>query len=155
MPGFSLENVYLSDHDDDVKACLGYWDYDKVMRMTVQRMNWRLRITALTARLLGAVTEMPKIPNPSEALRQYYLVPAAAKDPESLAELIKQVNNIALEDRVNFISLPLDPQNPMLESFSRFRHVRVKMHFLAKPLTTKAELSAMSQRKLYIDVLDI
>lgn len=156
MVGFNLENIYILSEGKDAKACLGYWDYDKVMRTTVERLNLRLRMLTFTTRFLGFFVAMPTIPKPGETLRQYYLTPAAAKDTHSLTELIKHVNNIALENHVNFITIALDPQGSKdIQAFSRFRHTKLKMHFFTKPLITQRDFSTMAERRLYIDAIDI
>lgn len=44
MPFYDLRNILVFEDGEDIKACLGYWDYNKVMKFIVQKFNWRMRI---------------------------------------------------------------------------------------------------------------
>jgi GNAT superfamily N-acetyltransferase len=149
-PHFDLHNILVHEDNGGIKACLGYWDHSKVRRYTVEKMNWTLRIQANLMRLIGLFAKMPRIPKPGEPLLNYNLTTMASRNPESTTELIKHTLNIALENKVNQILGAVDPKNPIAANLSQFRHIEIKTHFFAKPLT-RERLPNLGERKLYID----
>jgi hypothetical protein len=104
-------------------------------------------------RLMGLFTPMPNIPKQGEPLLSYNLTALAYRDPASIIELMKYVVNLALENEINFLHIPLDPDTPAATVLSRFRHSKVKLHFFMKSL--KQIASSLGERKLYIDVSEI
>jgi hypothetical protein len=105
-------------------------------------------------RLIGLFTKMPHIPKQGEPLLSYNLTTMAYKNPESMAELIKNVINIALKNKINFVHVTLDPKNPATTVFSQFRHTEVKLHFFTKSLRQE-RLPNLGERKLYIDATEM
>jgi RimJ/RimL family protein N-acetyltransferase len=153
-PGFDLENMFVVRDKQGVKACLGYWDYAKVRKYVVQKFNWRLKAQLFLLRLTGFFTEMPRIPKPGEPLLSYNLTTLAFKDTESMMDLIKHVINIALENKINLLNIPIDMASPAAEVLSQFRHARIGLQFFAKPLSGK-KFSRLDENKLYIDTTEI
>jgi hypothetical protein len=68
--------------------------------------------------------------------------------------LIKHEINIALENGINILNIPVDVSSPAAEVLSRFRHARIGLQFLAKPLSGK-KLSRLDEDTLYIDITAI
>jgi len=154
MPGFDLQNMFVFHDDEGIKACLGYWDYAKVRKYIVQKLNWRLKMQLFLLRLAGLFAEMPRIPTSGEPLLSYNLTTLAFKNTESMMDLIKHVINIALENKINFIHIPTDMASPTAEVLSRFRHVRIGLQFFVKRLSGK-NFSSLSDNKLFIDTTEI
>jgi len=154
MPHFDLHNILLLEENDDIKACLGYWEYDKVRKYIVQKLNWRLKTQTYLMRVVGLFTKMPRIPKLGEALLSYNLTITAYKDPESLTELIRNVINIAHNNKINFIHSTVDPQNPIAAILSQFAHTKMKMYIFTKPLKQQKPLN-LGERKLYVDPLEM
>jgi len=151
---YDLHNILVREDSEDVKACLGYWDYNKVMKFIVQKFNWRMRILSFMTKIMSLFTKTPVIPKPSETLMMYYLATPAYKDSAGLVELIKHVINIALENNVTFLNIPVDLESPIATVLSKFTHAKVKLHFFVKPLKHK-EFPHLGKKKLYIDIVDI
>lgn len=154
MPYFGLDNIFVYEDAEDVKACLGFWDYNKVRRYIVQKFSWRLKAQRVLMRLAGAFTKMPDIPKPGEALLSYNLTTLGYKNVESITELTKHVLNVGLEKGVKLLHIPVDPESPIAAVLSQFRHARMKLHFFIKPLLQKA-LPDLKERKLYVDVSEM
>lgn len=154
MPHFGFHNILLLEDNDGIKACLGYWEYNKVRRYVVQNLNWKMKAQTYLIRVIGLFTKMPPIPKLGEALPSYNLVMLAYRNPESLAELIRNVVNIALKNKINLIHAPADPTNPTAAILSRFTHTKMKMHFFIKPLKQEKLLS-LGEKKLYVDALEM
>jgi len=154
MPHFDFHNILLLEEKDDIQACLGYWEYDKVRKYIVQKLNWSLKTQTYLIRLLGLFTKMPRIPKLGEALLSYNLTIIAYKNPESLIELVRSVINIAHKNKINFIHAPLDPKNPIAAILSQFTHTKMKLYIFTKPLKQEKPLN-LGERKLYVDALEM
>jgi len=154
MPYFDLNSIVVYEDAEDIRACLGFWDYNKVRRYIVQRFSWRLKAQAVLMKLARAFTKVPDIPKPGESLLSYNLATLGCRDVGSVTELIKYVVNVALEKRVNFLHMPVDPESPIAAALSQFRHTRMKLHFFIKPLVQEA-LPDLKGRNVYIDVSEM
>jgi ribosomal protein S18 acetylase RimI-like enzyme len=152
---FNLRHILLLESNGNLEACLGYWEYNKVRKYIVEKMNQRLKAQTLLIRLLRPFAPMPHIPKLGEPLLSYNLATAACRNPENVTELLKKVINIALDDKINFIHATIDPANPMSGIFSRFRFsTKMKMHVFAKPLKKHAPPS-LGEEPVYIDVTEM
>jgi hypothetical protein len=78
----------------------------------------------------------------------------AYKKSESLAELVKNVVNIALKNKINFIHATVDPKNPIAAILSRFTHTKMKLYFFTKSLKQDKSPN-LGERKLYVDPLEM
>lgn len=154
MPYFDRHNILLFENGEGIKACLGYWDYNKVMKFIIQRFNWRFRALSFMTKFMNLFTKTPVIPKPGETLMTYYLTTLAYKDSESVAELIRHIINIALENNVNLLDIPMDLRSPISTVLSRFRHAKVKLHFFVKSLKHK-RFPSLKEKRLYIDIVDM
>jgi len=154
MPHFDLHNILLLEDNDGIKACLGYWEYNKVRKYIVQKLGWKLNMQINLMRVIGLFTKMPHIPKLGEPLLSYNLIIMAYKNPESLTELIRRVVNIALENKINFIHATVDPENPTATILSQFTHTKMKLYFFTKSLKQK-RLPNLRERRLYVDALEM
>jgi len=154
MPHFDPHNVFLLEEKDGIRACLGYWDYNKVRKYIVQKLNWRLKAQTYLIRMIGLFTKMPHVPRLGEPLLSYNLTIMAYRNPESLAELIRHVVNIALENKIDMIHVTVDPTSPIAAILSQFTHTKMKLYVYMKSLRHE-RLPSLGERKLYIDALEI
>jgi GNAT superfamily N-acetyltransferase len=154
MPHFDFHNILVLEENDEVKACLGYWDYNKIRKYIVQKLSWKLKAQTNMIKLIGLITKMPHVPKQGEPLLSYNLTIIAFKNPESMMELIKTVINIALENKINFIHVAIDPNNPTAAVLSQFRHTEIKLHFFIKSLRQE-RLPNPRERKIYIDATEM
>jgi GNAT superfamily N-acetyltransferase/Tat protein secretion system quality control protein TatD with DNase activity len=154
MPHFDFHNILVLQGNGNLEACLGYWDYSKVRRYIVEKMNRTLRIQTYLMKLIGLFAKMPRMPRLGEPILSYNLTTMACRNSESMAELIKFLVNIALENKVNLILAAVDPTNPIAAILSKFRHTEVKLHFFTKSLRQE-RLPNLGERKLYIDAVEM
>ncbi len=154
MPSFDFHNILVLEDNEEIEACLGYWDYNKVRKYIVQKLNLRLKAQTFLIGLIGLFTKMPHIPKPGEPLLSYNLTTMAYRNPEGMMELMKNVVNIALENKINFIHAPVDPKSPIAAVLSQFRHTKVKLHFFTKCLR-QTRFPDLRERKLYIDITEM
>jgi GNAT superfamily N-acetyltransferase len=155
IPHFDFHNILVLEDNGELEACLGIWEYDKVRKYIVEKLNWRLSLQTYLIRLIGLFTRMPYIPKPGEPLLSYNLATVAYKRPESMTELLKKTVNIALGNKINFIHVTIDPSCPMATVLSQFRfQTRMKLHVLTKPLKQE-RFPHSRERKIYFDVAEI
>jgi GNAT superfamily N-acetyltransferase len=154
MPHFDFHNILVLRRNGNLEACLGYWDYSKVRRYIVEKMNRTLRIQTYLMKLIGLFAKMPRMPRLGEPLLSYNLTTMACRNSESMTELIKYSVNIALENKVNLILVAVDPGNPIATILSQFRHTELKLYFFTKSLRQE-RLPNLGERKLYIDATEM
>jgi hypothetical protein len=154
LPQDNQENILIFKQGENIQACLGYWDFNQIIKERILKLNTKLKAMALPIKFLGLFTKMPKIPKPGEALKQWYLFPTAYKDATALTELIKHVNNLALKNNMTTLVTVQDDQSPQVSILSKFRNVQTKTHYFAKPLQ-KTQIPLTKERKLYIDITNV
>jgi GNAT superfamily N-acetyltransferase len=155
IPHFDFHNILVLEDSGELEACLGIWEYDKVRKYIVEKLNWRLKAQTSLIRLIGLFTRMPYIPKPGEPLLSYNLATVAYRRSESMRELLKKTVNIALENKINFIHVTIDPSCPMATVLRQFRfQTRMKVHVLTKPLKQE-RFPHSGERKIYVDVAEM
>jgi len=153
-PGFSLDNIFVFEDSGGIKACLGYWDCVKVRKYIVQRFSLRMKAQLLMLRIAGLFADMPHIPGAGEPLLSYNLTTLAFKDPAAITELVKYVNNIAFENKIHLLQVPVDEESLSAEVLSKFRLARVGTQIFIKSLSGK-EFLHLGESKLYVDATEI
>jgi len=155
IPHFDFHNILVLEDNGKLEACLGIWEYNKVRKYIVEKLNWRLSLQTYLIRLIGLFTRMPYIPHRGEPLLSYNLATLAYKRPESMRELLKKTVNIALENKINFIHVTIDPSCPLATALSQFRYqTRMKLHVLTKPLKQE-RFPHSGEGKIYFDVAEM
>jgi GNAT superfamily N-acetyltransferase len=154
IPHFDFHNILIYRPNSKIDAALGYWDYNKVRKYIVQKLNWRLKAQSYLIRMIGIFTKMPRVPKLGETLSSFNLTIMAYRNTESLAELIRQVINIALENKIAMIHVTVDPTSPMATILSQFVHTKMKLSFYVKSLRQE-RLPNLGERKLYIDAFEM
>jgi GNAT superfamily N-acetyltransferase len=153
-PGFSLNNMFVFEDSEGIKACLGYWDCVKVRRYIVQRFSASMKAQLLMLKIANLFAHVPRIPGVGEPLLSYNLTYLAFKDPANLTDLVKYVNNIAFENKIHLLQVPADVQSPTAEVLSKFRHARVVTQVFVKSLSGKS-FSRLGDARLYVDATEI
>ncbi len=154
IPYFDFHNILIYRPNGKIDAAVGYWDYDKVRKYIVQKLNWRLKAQSYLIRMIGIFTKMPQVPRLGETLSSYNLIIMSYRNTESLAELIRQVINIALKNKIAMIHVTVDPTSPMATILSQFVHTKMKLSFYVKSLRQE-RLPNLGERKLYIDAFEM
>ncbi len=147
---YDLNNILVYEKDGEVKACLGYWDYNKVMQMTVLKLARKDQFMNLVLAFLGIFTKLPKIPKPGERLTQYFLQDIGFTEPEDLTELVKHVNNIALKNDIGVLTT-LGVEDPITDVLSKFMNTTSTEHIYAKPLK-ELDLTGFGQKKIFLSM---
>lgn len=154
IPHFDFHNILVLKRNGKIEAALGYWDYNKVRKYIVEKLNWRLKGQTYLIGVVGLFTKMPHIPKLGESLLSYNLTIVAYSNLESLAQLIRQVVNVALEKEIHFINVTVDPESPIATILSQFAHTKMKLYVYVKSLRQEI-LPNLGDRKLYVDPLQM
>ncbi len=155
IPHFDFSNILVFENNGELEACLGIWEYDKIRKYIVEKLNMRLRLQTGLIRMVGLFTRMPYIPKPGEPLVSYNLATLAYKKTESMRELLKKAVNIALDTKINFIHVTIDPSCPFASAISSFKYqTKMKLYVLTKPLRQEG-FSNSGERRIYVDVAEI
>jgi len=149
LPFYRLEDIYLFERDT-VKAVAGYWDYNEVMRFTLQGYNSRWRIMAAVAKLVGMITPMPKLPLLGEQMTNCYLTPFAYRDPMAGNQLLMHVLNQAYQKGITMVSLPVDAEAPAYNELDKNKPNKGSFTWYVKQLKEIPDI-----KRIYIDPLDI
>ena len=149
VPFYDMEHIYIYEHDT-VKAVAGYWDYNKVMRFTLQGYNTRWKLMAFVAKTLGRIISMPRLPEVGEQMSNWYIMPFAYRDPEAANQLIMHILNLALQSKVSMVSLPVDVENPAYTELDENNPNKGSFTWYVKPLKKLPEI-----KKVYVDPMDV
>ncbi|MCW4050294.1 MAG: GNAT family N-acetyltransferase [Candidatus Bathyarchaeota archaeon] len=154
MPFYDINDIFLYEDGDSVRAVAGYWDYNKVMKFTLKSLNNRWKLMSFLVKILSVISTMPKMPGKGEQMSNWYLTPFAYRDDNAAKQLLGYILNLALESDVNMITLPLDANDPIVQVLDAFRGNKGQFKWFVKPLGTK-KIPGLSRNPLYIDVIDI
>ncbi len=154
LPGFSLDDLYVIEDERGIRACLGYWEYDRVLQFIVEGLTLRHKALATLMGVLGVFMNVPRIPALGEKVSQVFLTPIAYRDALSLGELIKFANNRALGSGVHYLSGATDVDGPLSKVYSSFRHTDTVGHVYVKSVDSTLE-APKREGPLFVDMTDI
>lgn len=124
-------NVLVFEDEGRVLACLALWDWSKIMRITVLRLNLRMR---LLGRVLVLARILPRFPGPGDTLRQMMLTMISSKSSAHLVPLVRYVNNLALREGIEQVFCICERDDKILESMKGFTRVDTGVNLYMKPL---------------------
>jgi GNAT superfamily N-acetyltransferase len=154
IPHFDFSSILVFENGRKVEACLGIWEYDKIRKYIVEKMNWKLNLQTRLMRTVGLFREVPYIPKPGEPLRSYNIATPACNRIESMNQLLKKAVNIALDNSVNFIHATMDPSCPLASAVSSFKYqTTMKLYVLTKFLGQRIFKNSVG-RRVYVDVTE-
>jgi hypothetical protein len=152
VPEYDYENLFVLEQGGAIKACLGYWNWGRVMHITVVRLSVKLKIVGLVLDALRLFRPMPKSIKPGFVLKQIMLTPVGFDNAESLVPLVRYVNNLALEKNIGLIYCVCDPGHTLLASLKDFIRVDTNMHIYIKELKQDLKLK---HAPIYMDGIDM
>lgn len=145
---YNLQNILVYEAEGTIEACLGFWDYNNVVKMTVLQLSRKNRLMSSFLTFLGLFTRMPTVPSPGQVMKQYFLQDVGFTRPEYLAELVKYLNNLALENDIQYLTI-MGVEEPISEVLSKFMKTTSTDHIYAKPLKD-LDLTGFGQGKLFL-----
>ena len=151
-PGYDLNNFLVLEDNGEILAFLGYQDWGKVMKITVDETSLKMRMMGVMLILAGLFKPMPKMVKPGDTLEQVNITLTGFNDPAHLSLLLKHLNNQMLQRGVDYIFCVCDPKNPILKSLKGFIRIDTAINIYVKSLQ-QDKLNA--DRPVFINGLDM
>lgn len=153
LPSFSLSDLIIFEQDT-MRAVVGFWDYDKIMKFRMLGFNTRWKLMRLFTNFMGRFTDMPKMPGLGEQMTNGYLMFLGYRDSEAAEHVIGHVLNRAKSLGVGMVSLPLDRESHIPEVLSKFRHGLGSFIWYMKS-NYGLEIPNFPDKALYVDPRDV
>lgn len=151
-PAYSFDNFLILKDRGEILACLGFWDWGKIMKITMKARSLKMQMMGFLIDIARNFRPMPRIPRPGDTLKQWCLTPIGFKDPQYLAVLLRYLNNLALQRGIEQIFCICERGHALLSSMKGFIHVDTAIHLYVKPLQQDA---SMGDRPVFIDGIDL
>jgi GNAT superfamily N-acetyltransferase len=151
-PAYEFENILVLEDQGEILACLGFWDWSQIVRVTVEALGIKIRMLGLMLRIARVFKGMPKYLKPGDTLKQIMLTPIGFKDPVLLQVLVRYVNNQALLRGVEQIFCICEPRHELLDSLKGFFRFDTAVHLFIKPLQQNIVLT---DKPVFINGIDL
>lgn len=151
-PAYRFDNVLVLEHQGEILACLGFWDWSRIARITVKSINLRMHLTRIVLSLVRYVRPVPRLPRVGDTLRQMVLTPIAFKDPAFLKTLFVHLNNRALKAGIGQMFCICERDSLLLDCMKGFIRLDTYMHLYIKAL--EPDLS-IGEHPVFIDGIDL
>lgn len=151
-PSYSFKNLLLLEDHGEIVACLGFWDWRQVMRITVLKRSLKMRMIGLLLDLLRNFRPVPRKIEEGDTLKQVILTPIAFKTPGHLAVLIRYLNNQALQEGIEQIFCICERDHVLLRAMKGFVHIDTAMHLYVKTLQQNV---SMGNNPVFVDGVDL
>jgi len=149
-----VNNVPYIPYEDkgEVLACLGYWNWDKVMRITVQSLSLKIHLLAWLVRAAGLFLPMPKPIKPGAVLKQIVLTPIGFQHPAQFSALLRHLNNQLLAEDIEQIFCICEKGHGLLKGMKGFIRVGTNNNLFVKALQGN---DLAPDKPVYIDGIDL
>lgn len=151
-PAYSLDNLLILEDQGEILACLGFWDWSQIMKITMKSSSLKMKMMGSFLDIARLLWPMPRMPKVGNTLKQWCLTPIGFKDPRYLAVLLRYLNNLALQGGIEQIFCICGRGHPLISSMKGFIHVDTAMHLYVKPLQQNV---SMSDAPVFIDGIDL
>jgi GNAT superfamily N-acetyltransferase len=151
-PAYNFDNLWVLEDRDEIQACLGFWDWSQVMKITMKSLSLKMNMMGFLLDIARLFWPMPRILKVGDTLKQWCLTPIGFKDPRYLAVLLRYLNNLALQRGIEQIFCIGERGHALLNSLKGFIHVDTAMHLYVKPLQ---QIVLMSDAPIFIDGIDL
>jgi len=152
VPRYGLDNLLVIEDGGKIVACLGYWDWSQVTRVTVRALNAKLWAMGVLLDIARCVRPMPRMAKSGDVLTQWCLTPVAFRDPQHLAVLLGYVNNQASIRGIGQIFSVCEPNHIFFKSMRGFFRADVGLHLYVKALRRDAVLGT---GPVFVDAIDL
>jgi GNAT superfamily N-acetyltransferase len=151
-PGYGLDNLVILQDEREILGCLGFWDWNQVMRITVKARNLKMQIMGLLVDIARNFRPMPRVPRPNESLNQWCLTPIAFKNLQCFSTLLNYLNNKALLRGIGQIFFVCDRHHALLESLKGYIRVDILMHLYIKTIQQGV---LIENKPVFVDGIDL
>ena len=151
-PGISLENLWVLEKEREILACLGFCDWNRIMRITLEAISLKMKLFGCLLDAFRVFRPMPKGPKPGDILKQWMLTPIAYRDPAYFEPLLKFLNNQALRQGMTQIFSVSEQGDELLNRMKGFIRLGTSLGLYVKPLQPNAPAG---NRPVFIDGIDL
>ena len=152
IPAYSFDNLLVLEYQGRILSCIGFWDWRKIMRITVIERNLKMRIIGSMLDMLGRLRPMPTGVCTGETLNQIMLTPIAFKDPVHLTTLLRRMNHVALSNGIDQIFLICESGHQLLKSLKGFIRINTEVNLHVKSLNPNI---LIGDRPVFVDGIDM
>jgi hypothetical protein len=152
IPAYSFNNLLVLEDRGEILACLGFWDWGQIMKITMKARSLKMRMMGSLIDIARNFRPMPRIPRPGDTLKQWCLTPIGFKNSSHLRWLIRDLNNLALQRGIEQIFCICERDHALLNSMKGFIHVDTAMHLYVKPFQQDV---SMGDRPVFINGIDL
>ena len=147
IPYFSVEDFRIYEDDNEIKACLGYWDTWRVQRWKIVQITPQMREVAIRRKL-------PYIPEPGDVNNTITMLFIGYNDETAFIDLLHDAINKARSDSVFVVNQMVDKDCHLNEALKQITHnPLVTIHCYAKPM--KEKTPPLGEKPYYFDQIDI
>ncbi|HUW83996.1 MAG TPA: GNAT family N-acetyltransferase [Phycisphaerae bacterium] len=150
-PAYTLDDLLVLESGGKVVACLGCWDWSAIIRVSVEALNWRLRMTRVMTDVMRWFRPTPMVPRIGATLKQGCLTPIGFAAVEHLVPLLRYVNNRALARGIEQLLWLWEPSHPLLRCLKGFFRTDVAMCLYVKPFGD----STLGGSPVFVDAIDL
>ena len=143
FPFFGMGDIYLYIDDDGLQACLGCWDYNKIIRYSVLKIPQEMIDFAVA-------NNAPFIPEMGMLFSMYFSHYPSYRNGEAFTDLLRHANEVLRGRGVHYITIPVNAGTPMHDLVTSFPHVVSNTHLFVRP-TEGIEFPDLGKRLVYID----
>jgi N-acetylglutamate synthase-like GNAT family acetyltransferase len=151
-PAYRFDNLWVLEDQGEIQACLGFWDWRQIMKITVMERSLKIRMIGLLLDLIRSFRPMPRSIKGGDTLKQMMLTPMAFKDTGHLAVLLRYMNNHALASGIEQIFSVCERDHPLLNTMKGFIRIDTAIHLYIKAFQPKGW---MGDTPVFIDGIDL
>ncbi|MHA1911940.1 MAG: GNAT family N-acetyltransferase [Candidatus Kariarchaeaceae archaeon] len=133
-PEYSQNNLYVKEDQGEISACIGYWDWSQITKITITSMNFKNKLMSKMINFMGHFMSLPRAPSEGSSLKQWCLAPIGFKNTEDMIPLFKQVNNLAYQAKIDQLFWICEKNHPLLNSTKGLMRNDIEAHLYVKPL---------------------
>jgi hypothetical protein len=142
-PFFGLEDINLYENEEGVQACLGTWDYDKIVSFSVLKAPQEL-IDAMIE------SKAPFIPEIGEKFINYTSHYLAYRDEAFFNDLMKYTINSLHARGAHYLTIPINHRTRVFNILTSYHHTLGDTHIYAK-LKDKNKFTNIGENHVYIE----
>jgi GNAT superfamily N-acetyltransferase len=151
-PAYTFDNLFVLEHKGEILACVGFWDWSQVMRITVEALSVKMRMIGSLLAIARIFRPLPGFLKPGDTLKQMMLTPIGFKDPTHFALLLRYVNNLGLQRGIQQMFCVCDRGHALLKSMKGFIRIDTAMNLYTKSLQQDVFLP---NKPVFIDGIDL
>ena len=123
---------YVSSYEIPNKAFCSIWTNEKIMQEKVIDVPISLKFIAKLNDFISYFFAVPYIPKEGESVRSWIIFDFYAKDNYSAEELLSNINNLAVKNKVHYAILPIQSKDRHYEKFKRRSFTQLDFSILQK-----------------------